>query len=91
MKLNNKNILIFFSFFIFFISALHSNFGYLKSKDYPNGYDNHFAYLIKSTNLKYCFFKYSCKGLQSIENQILEKKENNSYNHQIGKIQCSNI
>ena len=82
-KLNIKKISILLSFIIFFSSTLESNFGYLNNKDYPNGYDNHFSYLIKSSNLENCYKKNSCKGLTSIENQFIKNNESKSYNHQI--------
>jgi hypothetical protein len=82
-KLNIKKIFIFFSFLVFFVSALETNFGYLNNKEYPNGYDNHFSYLIKSVNLKNCFSKNSCSGLKTIENQFIQNQEKQSYNHQI--------
>jgi hypothetical protein len=82
-KSNTKKIFIFLSFLVFFASALETNFGYLKNKEYPNGYDNHFSYLIKSVNLKNCFFKNSCDGLKTIENQFIQNKKKNSYNHQV--------
>ncbi len=81
-KLNIKTLIIFFSFLFFFISTLYTNFGYLNKKEYPNGYDNHFSYLIKSINFKYCFFENSCKGLETIENQFIENQKTNNYNHQ---------
>lgn len=82
-KLNIKRTFIFFSFLVFFVSALETNFGYLNNKEYPNGYDNHFSYLIKSVNLKNCFSKNSCSGLKTIENQFIQNQEKQSYNHQI--------
>lgn len=67
--ISNKNILVFLSVIIFFSSIVFTNFGFLKDRDYPYGFDNHFSFLIKSKNFEHCFFN-KCSGLASIESQV---------------------
>ncbi len=73
MKLNrylNINFFFFISIFVFFTTIAFTNFGYLKDRVYPQGFHDHFSYLIKAKNFEKCWLS-DCKGLESIENQII--------------------
>ena len=72
-----KNFFLFISIIIFVTTIAFTNFGYLKDREYPYGFDDYFSYIIKSKNLGKCIS--DCKGLQSIEDQIIsiEKQSEN--------------
>ena len=69
LNLTNQNTLLSLSVIIFLITIIFTNFGYLKNREYPHGFDNQFGFLIKSKNFEHCFFE-KCKGLLSIEKQF---------------------
>jgi len=73
-----KNFFLFISIIIFVTTIAFTNFGYLKDREYPYGFDDYFSYIIKSKNLEKCWLS-DCKGLQSIEDQIIsiEKQSEN--------------
>lgn len=64
------NLFFNISVIIFVTSIAFTNFGYLKDRDYPYGFDDYFSYIIKSKNFEKCWLS-DCKGLQSIEDQII--------------------
>jgi hypothetical protein len=68
-NLFNKNFFLSISVLFFLITISFTNFGYLKDKAYPFGFDDHFSYLIKAKNFEKCWFS-ECKGLKSIEKQL---------------------
>lgn len=83
--ISNKNILVLLSVIIFFSSIAFTNFGFLKDRDYPYGFDNHFSFLIKSKNFEHCFFN-KCSGLASIESQV--ESFNEGYKNQFERFKA---
>tara|TARA_Y100000590_G_scaffold470094_1_gene661931 strand:+ start:3391 stop:5283 length:1893 start_codon:yes stop_codon:yes gene_type:complete len=69
-KLFNEKIFLFISIFVFLATISFTNFGYLKDREYPFGFGDHFSYLIKAKNFEKCWLG-DCKGLKSIESQII--------------------
>lgn len=86
-NLLSKNFFFSISILVFLTTIIFTNFGYLKDRQIPFGFDDHFSYLIKAKNFEKCLFS-DCKGLKSIEKQIisiekqykdLEKKNDYSF------------
>ena len=69
-NLFNKKFFLSISVLVFLITIAFTNFGYLKDREYPYGFDDHFSYLIKAKNFEKCWFS-DCRGLKSIEKQII--------------------
>ena len=69
-NLLSKKFFFSISILVFLTTIIFTNFGYLKDKKYPFGFDDHFSYLIKAKNFEKCWFS-DCKGLESIERQII--------------------
>ena len=76
--LSYKNFCLYISVIFFVTTIAFTNFGYLKDREYPYGFDDYFSYIIKSKNFEKCWLS-DCKGLQSIEDQIIsiEKQSEN--------------
>lgn len=70
-NLFNKFFFFNISVIIFVASIAFTNFDYLKDREYPYGFDDYFSYIIKSKNFEKCWLS-DCKGLQSIEDQIIQ-------------------
>ena len=66
----NKNFFLSISALVFLATIAFTNFGYIKDREYPFGFDDHFAYLIKAKNFEKCWFS-ECRGLKSIEKQLI--------------------
>ena len=69
-NLFNKNFFLSISALVFLATIAFTNFGYIKDREYPFGFDDHFAYLIKAKNFEKCWFS-ECRGLKSIEKQLI--------------------
>ena len=69
-NLFNKNFFLSISALVFLATIAFTNFGYIKDREYPFGFDDHFAYLIKAKNFEKCWFN-ECRGLKSIEKQLI--------------------
>ncbi len=70
-NLFNKNFFLSISALVFLATIAFTNFGYIKDREYPFGFDDHFAYLIKAKNFEKCWFS-ECRGLKSIEKQLIK-------------------
>ena len=72
----NKKFFLFISILVFFSNIAFTNFGYLKDREYPFGFSDYFSYIIKAKNFEKCWLN-ECKGLKSIEKQIISIEKQN--------------